>query len=86
MNDNFITFQISAELYSGFQYKIPKEIVKKMTNKEIIDEVKIYMKNFFGKPHDLYMLKQGVDKLKLHIHDQIEDSNNIVYLCDHCHT
>lgn len=85
MNYDFITFEVSAELYGGFQYKIPFIIAKTMTHEEIINEVKINMKNFFSKPHDLYLLKEGVNKLKLHIHDKIEDSNNIIYLCDHCH-
>jgi hypothetical protein len=85
MNDNFITFQVSAELYCGFQYKIPFDIVKKMSNEEIIKEIKIHMKNFFSKPHDLYILKNGIDKLNLHIHDKIEEGSNIIYLCDHCH-
>ena len=43
------------------------------------------MKNFFSKPHDLYILKNGIDKLNLHIHDKIEEGSNIIYLCDHCH-
>ena len=56
-----------------------------MTHEEIINQIKINMKKFFSNPHDLYILKDGVDKLKLHIHDEIKDTNNIIYLCDHCH-
>ena len=85
MKDDFITFQISAKLYAGFQHKIPFIIAKTMTHEEIINQIKINMKKFFSNPHDLYILKDGVDKLKLHIHDEIKDTNNIIYLCDHCH-
>ena len=84
MSEDFITIQISAKIYAGFQYKIPKEIINNMTAEEIIKEVKVYMKNFFTNPHDLYLLREGIDKLELHIHDNIP-YNTIIYLCDHCH-
>lgn len=54
-----------------------------MTSDEIIKEIKIYMKNFF-ETHNLYILKQGVDNLKLHIHEDISNDKNIIYLCNHC--
>jgi uncharacterized membrane protein YkgB len=83
---DFITIQISAKIYSGFQYKIPKDIINKMTEEEIIIETKTYMKNFFNN-NNLYSLKDGIDALKLHFHDTIpiEDDITIIYLCDHCH-
>ena len=82
----FITFQISAETYSGFQYKIPYNICKNMTNEDIIKEIKINMKHFFTYPHDFYLLRNGIDDLQLHIHDDRPfNSNDIVYVCNHCH-
>lgn len=80
----FVTLQISAKIYCGFQYKIHREIISKMTIDEIINEFKIYMKNFF-EIHNLYILKDGIDPLILHIHDDIPFTNDIVYLCDHKH-
>jgi hypothetical protein len=85
MSEDFITIQISAKIYAGFQYKIPKEIINNMTSEEIIKEVKIHMKNFFTNPYDLYLLREGIDKLELHIHDDIPYNRPIIYLCDHCH-
>ena len=38
--DDFITIKISTKLYTGFTYKIPKEIFIKMNTEEIIKEVK----------------------------------------------
>lgn len=85
MNDKFMTIKISAKLYTGFEYKIPIDIFNKMTMKEIIIEVKTYMKNFFSHPHNLYMLKEGVDNLDLHMHDDIPFNRPIIYLCDSTH-
>ena len=83
---DFITIQISAKIYSGFQYKIPKDIINKMSEEEIIVETKTYMKNFFNN-NNLYILKDGIDTLQLHFHDTIpiKDDITIIYLCDHCH-
>jgi hypothetical protein len=81
----FITIQISAQTYAGFQYKIPKDIINSMTTDEIIKETKDYMKKFF-KDHNLYLLEQGVNNMgELHFHDDIPFNRNIIYLCDHCH-
>ena len=83
----FITFQISAKLYSGFQSKIEKNICDKMTLDEIKKYIKTDMKSFFKKPHDLFILSEGVDDLKLHFHDSFPFSiEKIIYVCDHCHT
>ena len=79
-----MVFQISSPIYSGFQYIIPKSNIQNMTSDEIIKEIKIYMKNFF-ETHNLYILKQGVDNLKLHIHEDITADKNIIYICNHCY-
>jgi hypothetical protein len=82
----FITFQISAKLYSGFQCKINKNICNLMSYDDIIKYIKIDMKSFFKNPHDLYILREGVDELNLHFHDPLPfSSDNIIYVCDHCH-
>lgn len=82
----YTTIQISAQLFSGFQYKIPTDLLKNMSNDEVIKETKIYMKNFFD-THNLWILKDKVDELEFHIHDDLEklDETKILYLCDHCH-
>ena len=85
MSSEFITVQISAKLFAGFQHKIAKEVINKMSVAEIIDEVKIHLKNFFSFPFDLYLLREKVDDLQLHIHDDIPFNRPIIYLCDSCH-
>ena len=80
---DFITFQISSDIFGGYQYKIPKMNIKMMTNDEIIAEVKISMRNFF-ESHNLLQLKDRIDKLQLHIHSD-NSEENIVYICNHDH-
>ena len=84
IDNDFIIIEISAKIYAGFQYKISKNTLKNMKTSDIIDKVKIYMINFF-KTHNLYLLQEGVDNMKLHFHTDILFNKNIVYLCDHCH-
>ncbi len=84
-NVEFITIKIRARPYTGFEYRVPKDIFKKMTSAEIVQEVKTYMKNFFTNPHDLPFLREGVDKLELHFHDDIPYNRPIMYLCDDNH-
>lgn len=84
-DDYFITIKLSTKLYAGFEYKIPKDIFNKMTTQEIISEFKTYMKNFFSYPHNLYMLKKDIDKLDLHIHDDIPHNRAVIYLCNSTH-
>lgn len=85
-----ITFQISANIYWGFQLKIRKSLVKELikeTNDKLIKYIKDDMKYFF-KNNNLLELSEGIDNLKLHFHcnvNEILDSNNIIYVCDHCH-
>ena len=82
---DFITIQVSAKTYSGFRHLISKDVIRNMSEKDIIDGVKNEMKRFFSSPHDLYLLKSGIDDLQLHLHDQMPFENDIIYLCDHCH-
>ena len=81
----FMTIQLSAKIYAGFQYKIPKDVIKNMTSEEIILHTKKYMKNFF-ETYNLYLLKNGVDDLELHFHDDIPYNRDIIYLCDSTHS
>jgi len=83
-SSKFITVQISAKIYAGFQYKIPKDVIKNMTSEEIVLHTKKYMKNFF-ETYNLYLLKNGVDELELHFHDDIPYNRDIIYLCDATH-
>jgi len=82
--NNHITFQISANIYWGFQVKIKKTIVTEKSNDELIKYIKDDMKNFF-KNNNLLELSEGIDKLKLHFHQDISEINGgIIYVCDHC--
>jgi len=81
----FITVQISAKIYSGFQYKIPKDIFNNMNFDEIVKETKDYMKLFF-KQNNLYLLADQIDNIgELHFHDDIPYNRDIIYLCDSSH-
>ena len=81
----FMTVQISAKTYTGFQYKIPKDIFNNMIFDEIVKETKDYMKLFF-KQNNLYLLAEGIDNNgELHFHDDIPYNRDIIYLCDDSH-
>ena len=85
-NDSVI-FQISASVYWGFQVKIKKSKVKELADKstdDLIKYIKNDMKTFF-KNHNLLELSEGIDKLRLHFHEDICVLNkDIIYVCDHC--
>ena len=85
MTDEFITIHVRAKIYHVFQYRIMKKKFIKLTVDEIINEVKTYMKNFFTNPHDLPILREGIDKLEFHMHDDIPYNRPIIYLCDSSH-
>jgi len=78
---DLVTIQISSKIYWGFNIKIKRKLLKKMTCEEIINYTKIQMKDFFN-IHNLLELKEGVDVLNLHIHEDLNDLN-VIYLCDH---
>lgn len=78
-----VTIEISAETYSGYQYKIPKSSLQTMSQEEIITEVKTHMTNFF-RFHNLHLLENGVRALNLHFHEEITSDKDIIYLCAHC--
>jgi hypothetical protein len=52
-----------------------------MSDKDIIDEIKNFMKTFFN-IHNLEELRAGIDNLNLHIHDR-PPLGQTIYVCDH---
>ena len=82
MVERFITLQVSAKIYWGFQYKVPLEYALNVTPESLAKETQTHMKNFFD-THNLQELKEGVDKLHLCIHGEINELDTIVYVCDH---
>ena len=78
---DFTKVQISAKIYWGFNIKISNNKIIIMSEQEIIEEIKNSMKIFF-KIHGLEELKQGIEKLNLHIHDR-PALGQIIYVCDH---
>ena len=85
MDIKYINITISDPIYSGFTYKIPLYYALNVNNDIIVDEMKKYMKNFF-KYHGLVCLQEGVDKLKLHLHQDIKETDTVVYMCTSCQT
>ena len=82
METQFITIQISAPIYWGFQYKLPLEYVLSVTHDTLIKETLNYMKNFFNS-HNLQELKEGLDNLDFCIHQTIQPTDTIIYICSH---
>ena len=82
----YITFQLSCKLYSGFQYKIDNEKIDFMTDEDIINDIKTKLKDILH-TYNLEILKEGVDSLKLHLHDDFRNEKcaRIIYICDHEH-
>ena len=85
METQFITIKISDPIYWGFTYKIPLEYALSVEKQVIVEEMKKYMKNFFAS-HNLINLQEGVDKLNLHLHQEITNTNTEIYICTHCNT
>ena len=87
---DYILFQISANIYWGFQIKLKRYLVKELisnSNDKLIKYIKNEMKSFF-KNNNLLELNEGIDNLQLHFHynmDEILESKEIIYVCDHCH-
>ena len=79
--EDYTKVQISAPNYWGFNIDFPNNKIITMSEKDIIEEMKVFMKTFF-KIHNLEELKEGVDKLNLHIHQTITIGETI-YLCNH---
>lgn len=82
MENKFITIQVSAPIYWGFQYKIPLMYAMNTSSSDLTQELKTHMKNFFNS-HNLQELKEGVDKLDFHIHHTIQEDDTIIYACCH---
>jgi len=82
METEFITIQVSAPKYWGYQYKIPRVYALNVSKEVLIQELKMNMKNFFN-VHNLLELKDSIDTLKLHFHQDILPHNTLVYACSH---
>ena len=80
----FLTIKLSCEIYNGFTYKIPKNIASNMSGIDIVEEVKIYMSNFFN-THNLNYLSSHIKTVDFHIHDDIPYNRDILYMCDSSH-
>lgn len=80
--ETFITIQVSAKIYWGFKYMVPRDYALNATPESLATETQTYMKNFFEQ-HNLQELKDGVDKLNLHFHQNISPTDTVVYVCDH---
>ena len=80
-SNNYTKVQISAKIYWGFNIEIPNGRIITMSEKDIVDEIETFMKTFF-KIHGLDELREGVDKLNLHIHDR-PPLGETIYVCDH---
>lgn len=78
--EKYITIEISAKLFKGFEYKMTFEHFSKISSEEVINEVKTYMKNFF-KIYNLYELSDKVEELILHAHDNLYNPD-VIILCD----
>jgi len=80
--EKYTKIQISAKTYWGFSIDIPDRRLINMNETEIIEEIKSLMKIFFSL-YNLQDLKEGVDFLNLHIHQDIVPGRTI-YVCSQC--
>lgn len=85
MDNNHIMLQISAKTYWGYRYYYSIEEFNDTLDEDIIFNITFSMKIFFEE-NNLLELKEGVDKLNLHIHRPSEiKGGDIIYICDHEH-
>jgi len=81
-----ITIILSAELFQGFTLEFPNEfstfsveeqssIITAHFKQELID---------FLMQKNLYILKEKVEKLTIHLHDTLKPDSQ-VWACDHAH-
>jgi hypothetical protein len=84
MNQEPVIIQVSSKTYWGFRHEIPWEKIKRMTCDEVIEELKQNMKTVFQR-HNLLVLSEGVDELKLHLCTFPSAPGSTSYACDHPH-
>ena len=83
---NMITVILSAELFQGFSLEFPNEfstfsleeqssIITAQFKQELID---------FLMQKNLYILKEKVEKLTIHLHDTLKPDSQ-AWACDHPH-
>lgn len=75
-----VCIQVSSNIYGGFQYFVPYDRISSEQKDDLIDEIKSEMKTLF-KTHNLQILADGIDKLKLHLHIPSYFTETI-YACD----
>lgn len=91
INNDSVLFQISHDIYWGFQFRIPSMEFDNLTEGEIIERVittaKAKMTEFFN-THNLLQLRDKVNSLELGMHynnlRQVINSGNTVFVCGHC--
>lgn len=83
------TFQLSAELFWGFQVKIELQNIHNMD--QVFHIIKLELQRFLTS-RNLLVLSEKVDQLALHSHNgDVQDiinntsEDSIIYLCDHDH-
>ena len=79
---NYTKIQISAKIYWGFNIEILNNTLKTMSDQDIVNEIKSSMKTFFLF-YGMEELKEGVNKLNLHIHNRPISLGETIYVCDH---
>jgi len=73
--------EVSAPQYAGFNYQISDDEIPFMIEEDIVSQTKAIMKSFFDY-HNLHSLRDGIEDLHLHIHQNIEPGNTI-WVCSH---
>lgn len=81
MIEQYTKVQVSAKHYWGFNVDFPNSRLMRMSKDDIVRELVEIMKIFF-ESHNLLELKEGVDQLDWHIHQNIVPGQTI-YVCAH---
>lgn len=81
-----ITVIVSGELFQGFRTDFPDQLssLSFQEQESIINaQIKQDLIDFLMQ-RNLYVLKERVDALNLHLHNPLQP-NSESYACDHCH-
>jgi len=86
---NMIKFVISCDIFGGWSFNVPKDIVTKMENMELVTNYVTRLLKEELEEKDLYQLLTIFKSKNFHIHGcTVEEiaSRNILYICAHCIT
>ena len=77
-----ITFQLSDEIFGGFQYDIAREVAVALSLDTIIEIVLDDLKDTL-EAHDFARLIEIFNNKKWHIHGEVDFNEDVIYMCSY---